>query len=84
MFKSEEVKQCHQCKKILSRPSEILFSHCFECNSKRLEQMTLDFDPCPICNKRRNSKSVTGTVKIVLLMELTVDLGIMTVIFSKT
>jgi len=49
-------KLCHICKKILSRPSENLFWHCFECNSLRLEQMTLDFDPCPICNERRNTK----------------------------
>ncbi len=45
---------CHICQKELSRPSEALFSHCFECNSQRLEEMTWDYDPCPICHKRGN------------------------------
>jgi len=49
-------KNCHFCSRPLSRPSEDLFSHCFECNSQRLEQMTLDYDPCPVCNKRNNTK----------------------------
>lgn len=49
-------KNCHICGKSLSPPVENLFSHCFECNSQRLDQMTLDFDPCPICNERRNTK----------------------------
>ena len=44
-------KSCHICGNELSR-LENLFLHCFECNSQRLEQMTLDFDPCPICNKK--------------------------------
>lgn len=47
------IKECHVCGKELSRPLESLFSHCFECNSKRLDQMTVDFDPCPICAKNK-------------------------------
>ena len=47
------IKKCHICGKELSRPLESLFSHCFECNSQRLDQMTVDFDPCPICAKNK-------------------------------
>lgn len=48
-------KKCHFCEKELLK-SEKIFSHCFECNSQRLEEITLDFDPCPICHKRRTVK----------------------------
>ncbi len=51
-----EDKNCHICNKKLSRKFESLFLHCFECNLQRLEEMTVDFDPCVLCNKRRNTK----------------------------
>jgi len=49
-------RNCHICGNILSGKLEPLFSHCFDCNVKRIEQMTFDFDPCPICNKRTQVK----------------------------
>ena len=45
-----ELKKCHWCEKRL-RSFEIVFTHCCECNVKRLDKMTPDFDPCPVCQK---------------------------------
>ena len=46
-------KKCHLCSKVLSRPFENNFSHCFECDLKRLEQLTPKNEPCKLCKKEK-------------------------------
>lgn len=48
------MESCHNCNKKLDDPFESIFLHCYACNCKRLEEMTIEFEPCPIC---RNKKS---------------------------
>ncbi len=51
-------KKCHFCGKKLEKHPESLFSHCFECNSQRLDQMTIDFDPCQICRRKTRENNL--------------------------
>lgn len=53
VLQEESYKACHWCNKALSRTCEDQFRHCFECGLKRLENLTLVFDPCPICQKSK-------------------------------
>jgi hypothetical protein len=48
---SKVSKKCHWCKKELRRTLEQIFTHCFECNLKRLDEMTPSFEPCTTCRE---------------------------------
>lgn len=44
-------KKCHWCKKELRRKLEQIFTHCLECNLRRLDELTPSFEPCTVCRE---------------------------------